>query len=114
MLHILNTSGVVNFAKAQFDMVRIGIGLYGFGNGAKETNQLKNTHNLKSIISQIHFIEPGETVGYNRAFVTKNPTKSATIPIGHADGLSRKLGNKKGYVLINNKKAKIIGMFVWI
>lgn len=108
MLHILNTSGVVNFAKAQFDMVRIGIGLYGFGNGAKETNQLKNTHNLKSIISQIHFIEPGETVGYNRAFVAKNPTKSATIPIGHADGLSRKLGNKKGYVLINNKKAKII------
>ena len=109
MLHILNTSGVVNYAKAQFDMVRIGIGLYGFGNDIQETLQLKNTHNLKSIISQIHFIQPGETVGYNRAFVAKRPTKSATIPIGHADGLSRKLGNKKGYVLINNKKAKIIG-----
>ncbi|UAM97360.1 alanine racemase [Polaribacter litorisediminis] len=109
MLHILNTSGVVNFAKAQFDMVRIGIGLYGFGNDDQETAQLKNTHNLKSIISQIHFIEPGETVGYNRAFVAKSPTKSATIPVGHADGISRKLGNKKGYVLINNQKAKIIG-----
>ncbi|RCS27747.1 alanine racemase [Polaribacter sp. WD7] len=109
MLHILNTSGVVNYAKAQFDMVRIGIGLYGFGNDIQETLQLKNTHNLKSIISQIHFIQPGETVGYNRAFVAKRPTKSATIPVGHADGLSRKLGNKKGYVLINNKKAKIIG-----
>ncbi|WP_299049699.1 alanine racemase [uncultured Polaribacter sp.] len=109
MLHILNTSGVVNYAKAQFDMVRIGIGLYGFGNDIQETLQLKNTHNLKSIISQIHFIQPGETVGYNRAFVAKRPTKSATIPIGHADGLSRKLGNKKGYVLINNKRAKIIG-----
>ncbi|WP_439132251.1 alanine racemase [Polaribacter sp.] len=109
MLHILNTSGVVNFAKAQFDMVRIGIGLYGFGNDKNETAQLKNTHNLKSIISQIHLIEPGETVGYNRAFVAKSPTKSATIPIGHADGLSRKLGNKKGYVLINKQKAKIIG-----
>ena len=109
MLHILNTSGVINFAKAQFDMVRVGIGLYGFGNDEKETAQLKNTHNLKSIISQIHLIEPGETVGYNRAFVAKRPTKSATIPIGHADGLSRKLGNKKGYVLINNQKAKIIG-----
>ncbi|WP_439128033.1 alanine racemase, partial [Polaribacter sp.] len=85
MLHILNTSGVVNFAKAQFDMVRIGIGLYGFGNDAKETAQLKNTHNLSSIISQIHLIQPGETVGYNRGFVAKRPTKSATIPIGHAD-----------------------------
>jgi alanine racemase len=109
MLHILNTSGVVNYAKAQFDMVRIGIGLYGFGNDDNETAQLKNTHNLKSIISQIHLIQPGETVGYNRAFVAKRPTKSATIPIGHADGLSRKLGNKKGFVLINNQKAKIIG-----
>ncbi|AUC85303.1 alanine racemase [Polaribacter sp. ALD11] len=109
MLHILNTSGVVNYPKAQFDMVRIGIGLYGFGNDEKETDQLKNTHNLKSIISQIHVIKPGETVGYNRAFVAKRITKTATIPIGHADGLSRKLGNKKGFVLINNQKAPIIG-----
>jgi len=109
MLHILNTSGVVNYAKAQFDMVRIGIGLYGFGNTPQETSQLKNTHNLTSIISQIYFIEAGETVGYNRAFAAKKPSKSATIPIGHADGVSRRLGNKKGYVLINNKKAYIIG-----
>jgi alanine racemase len=109
MLHILNTSGVVNYAKAQFDMVRVGIGLYGFGNDEKETSQLKNTHNLTSIISQIHLVEPGETVGYNRAFVAKRPSKSATIPVGHADGISRKLGNKKGHVIINNQKAPIIG-----
>ena len=109
ILHILNTSGVVNYPKAQFDMVRIGIGLYGFGNDEKETSQLKNTHNLKSIISQIHIVAPGETVGYNRAFVAKKATKTATIPIGHADGLSRKLGNKKGFVVINNQKAPIIG-----
>jgi alanine racemase len=109
MLHILNTSGVVNYPKAQFDMVRIGIGLYGFGNDIQETSQLKNTHNLTSIISQIYFIESGETVGYNRTFVAKKPCKSATIPIGHADGISRRLGNKKGHVLINNKKAPIIG-----
>ena len=109
MLHILNTSGVINYTKAQFDMVRLGIGLYGFGNDLEETTKLKNTHNLKSIISQIHLIEPGETVGYNRTFVAKRPSKTATIPIGHADGISRKLGNKKGYVIINNQKAKIIG-----
>ncbi|MCL7761805.1 alanine racemase [Polaribacter sp. Z014] len=109
MLHILNTSGVINYPKAQFNMVRIGIGLYGFGNEEKETAQLKNTHNLKSIISQIHIIEPGETVGYNRAYTATKKSKTATIPIGHADGLSRRLGNKKGYVLINNQKAYIIG-----
>jgi alanine racemase len=109
ILHILNTSGVVNYSEAQFDMVRIGIGLYGFGNDAEETAQLKNTHNLKSIISQIHAIEPGETVGYNRAFAAKKATKTATIPLGHADGLSRRLGNKKGFVVINNQKAPIIG-----
>jgi alanine racemase len=109
MLHILNTSGVVNYAKAQFDMVRIGIGLYGFGNDEKQTSELKNTHNLTSIISQIHIIEPGETVGYNRAFVAKRQSKSATIPVGHADGISRRLGHKNGHVMINNKKAPIIG-----
>ena len=109
ILHILNTSGVVNYPNAQFDMVRIGIGLYGFGNDQKETAQLKNTHNLKSIISQIHDIELGETVGYNRAFKAQEATKTATIPVGHADGLSRKLGNKKGFVHIKNQKAPIIG-----
>jgi alanine racemase len=109
MLHMLNTSGVINYPKAQFNMVRIGIGLYGFGNTKKETAQLKNTHNLKSIISQIHTVATGETVGYNRAFIAKEQSKTATIPIGHADGLSRKLGNKNGYVLINDKKAPIIG-----
>jgi alanine racemase len=109
MAHILNTSGVLNYPKAQFDMVRIGIGLYGFGNDKKETKKLKNTHNLKSIISQIHSIEPGETVGYNRAFLAKNEIKTATIPVGHADGISRKLGNNNGSIFIKGQKATIIG-----
>lgn len=109
MIHILNTSGVINYPQAQFDMVRIGIGLYGFGNNEQETAQLKNTHTLKSIISQIHIIQPGETVGYNREFVANKVTRSATIPIGHADGISRKLGNKEGFVFINNQPAPIIG-----
>jgi alanine racemase len=109
ILHISNTSGVINFPDAQFNMVRIGIGLYGFGNDDFETSQLKNTHNLVSIISQIHEIEPGNSVGYNRAFISTEKTKSATIPIGHADGISRALGNNKGFVTINNQKAPIIG-----
>ena len=108
-IHMLNTSGVINYGKAQFDMVRVGIGLYGFGNDENETLQLRNTHNLYSVISQIHLIEPGETVGYNRAFVAKKPTKTATVPIGHADGIPRAVGNQKGFVLVNNQKAPIIG-----
>jgi len=68
MVHLLNTSGIINYPQAQFDMVRLGIGLYGFGNDSKETNQLKNVVTLKSIISQIHLIKPGESVGSNRAY----------------------------------------------
>ena len=109
VVHALNTSGIINYPQAQFDMVRLGIGLYGFGNDEKETQQLKNVVSLKSIISQIHNIEPGESVGYNRAFTANKLTKTATIPIGHADGISRKLGNKNYSILVNNQKAAIIG-----
>ena len=107
--HTLNTSGVINYPEAQFDMVRIGIGLYGFGNDKKETSQLKNSHTLRSIISQTHSVRKGETVGYNRAFIANVDTTIATIPIGHADGLSRKLGNGNGSVTIHNQRAPIIG-----
>ena len=109
LVHILNTSGIINYPEAQFDMVRLGIGLYGFGNDIQETKALKNVVSLKSIISQIHLIKPGESVGYNGAFTANKAMKTATIPIGHADGISRKLGNKNSAVIVNNQKANIIG-----
>ena len=109
IIHILNTSGIINYPQAQFDMVRLGIGLYGFGNDEKETKKLKNVTSLKSIISQINLIEIGKSVSYNRAFIAKKPIKTATIPIGHTDGISRKLGNGVGFVLVGDKKAPIIG-----
>ncbi|MFT4683564.1 MAG: alanine racemase [Urechidicola sp.] len=109
MLHMCNTSGVVNFPEAHFDMVRLGIGLYGFGNENSVTNDLKNVITLKSVISQIHTINKGESVGYNRSFIADTKIKTATIPIGHADGISRKLGNGIGFVTINNQKASIVG-----
>ena len=102
-----NTSGILNYPEAHFDMVRSGIGLYGFGNSEKENQYLKPIGTLKTVISQIHHIKEGETVGYNRAFKSLKPTKTATLPIGHADGIGRQYG--KGYVTINNKKAPIIG-----
>jgi len=108
--HMLNTSGILNYAsEAQFDMVRLGIGLFGFANSINNTEKLKNVLTLKSVISQIHTIEKGETVGYNRAFKATSTMKTATIPIGHADGISRQLGNGVGYIYINNKKAFIVG-----
>ena len=108
--HMLNTSGIINYAsEAQFDMVRLGIGLYGFANDETETAKLKNVITLKSVISQIQTVEKGETVGYNRAFKATETVKTATIPIGHADGISRQFGNGVGYVYINNKKAPIVG-----
>ncbi|WP_282042068.1 alanine racemase [Winogradskyella flava] len=108
-LHLCNTSGVLNYSEAHFDMVRCGIGLYGFGNSAKENENLFPVASLKSVISQIHKIEKGETVGYNRAYKAKDFEKTATIPIGHADGISRIYGNENGYVKINGCKAPIIG-----
>lgn len=107
--HILNTSGISNFPDAQFDMVRLGIGLYGISNDEDEQKYLENVGTLKSVISQIRTIQKGESVGYGRRFVADRETKVATIPIGYADGISRHLGNGIGYVMVNQRKAIIIG-----
>ncbi|MFC4722769.1 alanine racemase [Geojedonia litorea] len=109
MQHMCNTSGILNYPEAHFDMVRSGIGLYGFGNSEKESQDLKPIATLKSVISQIHLIKKGETVGYNRAYKSDTFQKTATIPIGHADGIGRQYGNGKGFVTINGKRAPIVG-----
>lgn len=107
--HILNTSGISNFPDSQYDMVRLGIGLYGVSNDAEEQKQLENVGTLKSVISQIRTIGPGESVGYSRRFVAEKPTKIATIPIGYADGISRGWGNGLGFIMVKNSKAFIVG-----
>ena len=107
--HILNTSGISNFPKAQYDMVRLGIGLYGVSNDDEEQKYLENVGTLKSIVSQIRTIPAGDSVGYGRRFIAEKPTKIATIPIGYADGISRGWGNGIGFVTIENEKATIIG-----
>ncbi len=110
MLHMSNTSGILNYPEAHFDMVRSGIGLYGFGNSEEESKHLKPIASLKTVISQIHHIEKGESVGYNRAYKSDALfTKTATLPLGHADGIGRIYGKEKGYVTIHGKKAPIIG-----
>lgn len=108
-LHMTNTSGVINYPQAHFDCVRTGIGLYGYANTPSETAKLKPVASLKSVISQIHKIQSGESVGYNRGFIASRAMTTATIPIGHADGISRALGNGVGFVTIRDVKAPIIG-----
>jgi alanine racemase len=107
--HILNTSGISNFPNAQYDMVRLGIGLYGVSNDPEEQKLLENVSTLKSVISQIRTISAGESVGYGRRFMAEKPTKIATIPIGYADGIARAWGNGVGFVTIKNEKASILG-----
>ena len=108
--HILNTSGIFNYAQEmQLEMVRLGIGLYGMGNSKVERNNLQNVSTLKSVISQIREVEEGESIGYSRKFMVNKSMKIATIPIGYADGIRRAWGNEKGYVVIKNQKAPILG-----
>ncbi|AOW08511.1 bifunctional UDP-N-acetylmuramoyl-tripeptide:D-alanyl-D-alanine ligase/alanine racemase [Flavobacterium gilvum] len=107
--HILNTSGISNFPEAQYDMVRLGIGLYGVSNDSEEQKYLENVGTLKSVISQIRTIQSGESVGYGRRFMANRESRIATIPIGYADGISRHWGNGIGFVTIKNKKAPVLG-----
>lgn len=107
--HLCNTSGILNYPDAHFEMIRTGIGLYGFGNSAQADAQLKPIATLKTIISQVHELSEGDTVGYNRAFKSDGKRLTATLPIGHADGLGRQYGLGKGYVTIHGHKAPIIG-----
>lgn len=109
MLHCTNTSGILNYPEAHFDMVRSGIGLYGFGNDPDENKHLKPIGTLKTIISQIHIVEKGNSIGYNRGFFADKKIRSATLPIGHADGIPRSYGKEKGWVTIAGEKARILG-----
>ncbi len=105
--HILNSAGIERFINAQWDMVRLGIGLYGVS--ASGLNGLKNVSTLKTTILQIQEIPNRETVGYGRKEALDRDAKIATIRIGYADGLDRKSGNRKGKVWINGKYAPIVG-----
>lgn len=107
--HLLNSSGIINFPEAAFNMVRSGIALYGYGNDSKIDSLLKPVATLSTKISQIHFVEKGDWVGYNKGFVAAKKMRIATLTIGHADGISRIYGQGKGVVFLNGKPCPIIG-----
>lgn len=105
--HILNTSGVQRFAQYQFEMVRMGIGLYGVG--IDEKSPIQNVATLKTVILQIKELKKGETIGYNRKGILERDSKVAAIPIGYADGLDRAFGRGNGYALVRGQKAPFLG-----
>ena len=106
ILHMSNTSGILNFTECEFDMVRAGIGLYGYNNHLNK--DLIPVHTLKSIISQIIEAKKGDSIGYNRSHICRENTKIGIILLGHADGISRSFAHKAS-VIIKGEKAKVIG-----
>ncbi len=107
--HILNSSGILRFPSAAMDMARIGIGLYGISATVADQKQLQNVGTLKTTISQIKNVPALETIGYSRKGIVKRDSVIATVTIGYADGLSRRLSNGVGKMLVNGKLAPIIG-----
>ena len=107
--HILNTAGITYYSDYQFEMVRIGIGMVGISANPEVKKQLQNAVTFKTVISQISEVKQGDSIGYNRKYKAEKDTRIATIPVGYADGIPRLIGNKKGFVGIQNQKVSIVG-----
>lgn len=107
--HILNSAGISRFPEAQYDMVRLGIGLYGFSSVPQDQAHLQNTVTLRTVITQVKTIPANETIGYNRSYKTLKESKIAIIPIGYADGYPRELGNGVGKVFVAGRLVPIVG-----
>jgi alanine racemase len=109
LAHIANSAGIVRFPEAQFDMVRLGIGLYGVEASGLDKNALQVVGTLKTVISQIKHVKKGESIGYSRKWIASRDMKTATIAIGYADGFNRKFSNGNGVVWINGSRCPIVG-----
>ncbi len=107
--HLCNSSGIVRHAHLHYDMVRLGLGLYGIDSTGKMIPSLRNVSRLKTSIAQVKKVSASETVGYNRKGVLQRDTLIGTVCIGYADGVPRRLGNGKGFMLIHNTLVPIIG-----
>ncbi len=110
MRHILNSAGIARFPQWQFEMVRLGIGLYGIDTlGIPETANLRQVSSLRSIIISIKNWTAGTSIGYGRRTILDHDAIIATVPVGYADGLDRHLSNGKGVVWVNGVLCPIVG-----
>lgn len=107
--HVLNSAGIVRYPEATYDMVRLGIGLYGIEVNAWYQNQLLPVSSLRTTISQVKFLEPPETVGYGRQGKLSGPSTIATIAIGYADGFRRAFSKGKVRVKVKGTWVPTIG-----
>ena len=107
--HVCNTSGIVRHPQLHYNMVRLGIGLYGVDYSNSLGKKIKNISRLKTTIAQIKQLKPGESVGYSRKGILTRDSKIGTVCIGYADGISRALGNGKGKMVVNGVLCSIIG-----
>jgi len=109
LLHIANSAGATRFPEARFSMVRIGIGLHGIGATAEETALLRPSDTLRTVIAQVKELPAGESISYGRRALTARDTRIAVLPIGYADGLSRRLGEGRGRVWVHGREARTVG-----
>lgn len=105
--HIDNSAGIEHFPERQLDMCRLGLGLYGVNPRNNQT--IHTVSALKTTILQLRHVAAGDSIGYSRRTVLDNDSLIAAIPIGYADGLDRRLGNRKGYCIVNGKQAQYVG-----
>ncbi len=105
--HICNSAGIERFPEYHHDMVRLGLGLYGISPVGDRL--LHPISKLQTTILQIHDVPETETVGYSRRGQLVRPSRIASIPIGYADGLNRRLGNGHGYCIVNGQQARYVG-----
>ncbi len=107
--HVANTAAILRFPESHYDMVRLGIGLYGVENVGNFEHELQRVAELKTTVTQVRKVPKGESIGYSRRGVLNYDAEIATIKIGYADGYNRALGNGVAEVMINGKRAKVIG-----
>ncbi|HEX3024110.1 MAG TPA: alanine racemase, partial [Chitinophagaceae bacterium] len=107
--HIANSAGIFRHPNLQFDMVRLGIGLYGVDSADENILNLQTVATLKSTVAQIRKVKAGETISYNRKGKVERDSLIAVVRIGYADGFSRKLGNGAGSIFVNGRLAKVMG-----
>ncbi len=105
--HMDNSAGIEHFPERQLDMCRLGIGLYGVD--PRDNHILNTVSTLKTTILQKREVKAGDSIGYSRKTVLDHDSVIAAIPIGYADGLNRRLGNRHGYCLVNGQKAEYVG-----
>ncbi len=113
MLHLQSSYGILNYSEVNTDWARPGIALYGLLSDERDRVladiDLRPVLTLKASVTRVTIVRAGESVGYGRSFVASRDTKVASVSIGYADGVPRELSERGGTVLIQGRRAKIIG-----